>query len=78
MRIGEVAAAAAVNVQTLRYYERVGLLPEPERRSSGYRAYDPQSVRRVRFIRRARPPHWTGSGRRSATSNACGLPCRNT
>lgn len=53
MRIGEVAAAAAVNVQTLRYYERVGLLPEPERRSSGYRAYDPESVRRVRFIRRA-------------------------
>ena len=53
MRIGEVAAAAAVNVQTLRYYERVGLLPKPERRSSGYRAYDPQSVRRLRFIKRA-------------------------
>ena len=53
MRIGEVAAAAAVNVQTLRYYERVGLLPQPARRSSGYRAYGADSVRRVRFIKRA-------------------------
>ena len=53
MRIGEVAARAAVNVQTLRYYERVGLLPEPGRRASGYRAYDPSIVRRVRFIKRA-------------------------
>ena len=53
MRIGEIAAAADVNIQTLRYYERVGLLPEPERRSSGYRAYAPETVRRVRFIKRA-------------------------
>ncbi|MGQ0648364.1 MAG: heavy metal-responsive transcriptional regulator [Gemmatimonadaceae bacterium] len=53
MRIGEVAAAAAVNAQTLRYYERVGLLPEPARRSSGYREYDVDTVRRVRFIKRA-------------------------
>lgn len=53
MRIGEVAAAARVNVQTLRYYERVGLLPEPARRSSGYRDYDTGTVRRVRFIKRA-------------------------
>lgn len=53
MRIGELAAAAAVNVQTLRYYERLGLLPQPARRSSGYRVYDPESVRRVRFIKRA-------------------------
>ncbi|MGH7714349.1 MAG: MerR family transcriptional regulator [Gemmatimonadaceae bacterium] len=53
MRIGEVASAAAVNVQTLRYYERVGLLPAPTRLSSGYRAYDPATVRRVRFIKRA-------------------------
>ena len=53
MRIGEVAAEAAVNIQTLRYYERVGLVPKPERGSSGYRAYDRQTVRRVRFIKRA-------------------------
>jgi Hg(II)-responsive transcriptional regulator len=53
MRIGEVAAEAAVNIQTLRYYERVGLLPKPERRPSGYRAYDRDTVRRVRFIKRS-------------------------
>lgn len=53
MRIGEVAAEAAVNIQTLRYYERVGLLPPPGRRSSGYRMYGPEAVRRVRFIKRA-------------------------
>jgi len=53
MRIGEVAARAAVNIQTLRYYERRGLLPEPQRGSSGYRAYGPDAVRLVRFIKRA-------------------------
>jgi Hg(II)-responsive transcriptional regulator len=53
MLIGQVAAAAAVNVQTLRYYERVGLLPRPARRASGYRNYSRDTVRRVRFIKRA-------------------------
>ena len=53
MRIGRVAAAADVNIQTLRYYERRGLLPEPARSNSGYRAYDPDTVRLVRFIKRA-------------------------
>ena len=47
MRIGEVAAGAAVNIQTLRYYERVGLLPAPDRHPSGYRSYAPDAVRRV-------------------------------
>ena len=42
-----------MNVQTLRYYERRGLLPEPARRESGYRVYGPDAVRRVRFIKRA-------------------------
>ena len=53
LRIGEVAAQAGVNVQTLRYYERRGLLEEPERRPSGYRTYAPEAVRLVRFIKRA-------------------------
>jgi DNA-binding transcriptional MerR regulator len=53
MRTGEVAAQAGVNVQTLRYYERVGLLPEPSRRESGYRVYGPDAVQTVRFIKRA-------------------------
>ncbi len=53
MRIGEVATRAGVNVQTLRYYERRGLLAEPDRHASGYREYDPDTVRLVRFIKRA-------------------------
>jgi Hg(II)-responsive transcriptional regulator len=53
MRIGEAAAAARVNVQTLRYYERRGLLDEPTRQASGYRAYTDETVRVVRFIKRA-------------------------
>lgn len=53
MRIGQVAAQAAVNVQTLRYYERRGLMPATRRRSSGYREYDPAAVGRVRFIKHA-------------------------
>src|SRR5437867_11490176 len=53
MRIGEVARQAGVNVQTLRYYERRRLLREPARRSSGYREYPPDTVRLMRFIKRA-------------------------
>lgn len=53
MRIGEVAEQAGVSIQTLRYYERRGLLPEPRRGPAGYRAFDPNTVRLVRFIKRA-------------------------
>lgn len=53
MKIGEVANQAGVNVQTLRYYERCGLLREPGRRGSGYRNYPAETVRVVRFIKRA-------------------------
>jgi Hg(II)-responsive transcriptional regulator len=53
MRSSQVADRAGVNVQTLRYYERRGLLPEPERSGSGYRSYDAQAVRTVRFIKGA-------------------------
>ena len=53
MRIGELAKAAGVGVETLRYYERRGLLAEPARRQSGYRAYEPEAVDVVRFIKRA-------------------------
>jgi DNA-binding transcriptional MerR regulator len=49
-----LAAEAGVNLQTLRYYERRGLLPEPARRDSGYRVYGPDAVRIVRFVKRAR------------------------
>ena len=53
MRIGEVAANARVSVETLRYYERRGLLPKPERSASGYRSYGADTIRRVHFVRHA-------------------------
>ena len=53
LRIGEVAERGGVNLQTVRYYEREKLLPEPPRLASGYRVYPEQAVRRVRFIKRA-------------------------
>ena len=53
MRTSEVAARAGVNVQTLRYYERRGLLEMPPRSASGYRAYPGDAVGAVRFIKRA-------------------------
>jgi len=53
LRTGEVAARAGVNVQTLRYYERRGILKDPKRRASGYRAYPPDAVQLIRFIKRA-------------------------
>src|SRR5438309_8255013 len=53
MKIGEVAELGGVNIQTIRYYEREKLLPEPPRLSSGYRAYPERTVQRVRFIKRA-------------------------
>lgn len=53
VRTSELAARARVNPQTLRYYERRGLLPEPARSPAGYRAYGSEAVRIVRFIKRA-------------------------
>src|SRR5271165_6959995 len=51
MRIGELAERAEVNIQTLRFYEREGLIPPPERTASGYRSYALSDLERVRFIR---------------------------
>ena len=50
---GKLAKAAVVNVETLRYYERRGLLPEPPRKESGYRVYPETAVERLRFIKGA-------------------------
>ena len=50
---GEVADRANVNVQTVRYYERRGLIPEPPRSSGGFRQYNPDHVDLIRFIKRA-------------------------
>ena len=51
--IGQVAAKANVNVQTIRYYERRGLFPTPRRTPAGYRQYGDEQVGRLRFIKRA-------------------------
>jgi DNA-binding transcriptional MerR regulator len=53
MRSGELAAAASVSPDTLRHYERAGLLPAPKRLRNGYRAYTPDTLETVRLIRRA-------------------------
>ncbi|MGN2642148.1 MULTISPECIES: MerR family transcriptional regulator [Nocardia] len=53
MRSSELATCAGVNVQTLRYYERRGLLASPPRSASGYRAYPSEAVAVVRFVKRA-------------------------
>ena len=53
LSIGQVARRAGVGVETVRFYEREGLLEEPPRRASGYRQYDEQVVKRLRFIKRA-------------------------
>jgi MerR family copper efflux transcriptional regulator len=54
MTIGRLAKQAGVNIDTIRYYERNGLIPEPTRRLSGYREYGPTDVARLRFILRAK------------------------
>jgi DNA-binding transcriptional MerR regulator len=54
MKIGEVAKLSGTGIETIRFYEREGLLLEPERRPSGYRQYDESSVGRLDYIRRAK------------------------
>jgi len=53
MKVGEVATRAGVNVETLRYYERRGLMPQPDREPSGHRRYDEETVRFLRAIKEA-------------------------
>lgn len=53
MKIGELADAGGVTAKTIRYYESIGLVPEPRRTESGYRDYDVDAVERLRFIRDA-------------------------
>lgn len=53
MRIGELAQQAGLTAKTIRFYEQAGVLPDPERLSSGYRTYDEASLARLRFVRAA-------------------------
>jgi DNA-binding transcriptional MerR regulator len=79
---GQLAKQACVNVETIRFYERRGILKQPRRRRSGYRQYDPGIVRVIRFIKRAQELGFTlaeieqllqlseNSGRRTADVNS--------
>ena len=53
LTIGRLAREVGVNLETVRYYERRGLLPKPPRSTSGYRLFPAEAARRLRFIRRA-------------------------
>jgi len=53
LTIGQLAKAAGVNIETIRYYQRRGLLNEPPKPLGGYRRYAPEQAKRVRFIKRA-------------------------
>ncbi len=53
LTIGGLADEAGVNVETIRYYQRRGLMPEPDKPTHGYRRYDATTVKRVRFVKRA-------------------------
>lgn len=54
LSIGRLSERTGVNIETIRYYEKIGLLPEPTRTAAGYRQYDEDYLRRLRFIRRGR------------------------
>jgi len=54
MSIGELSRRSGVHIETIRYYERIGMLPKPQRTSSGRRIYGPPETRSLAFIRRSR------------------------
>jgi len=53
LTIGPLARAAGVNIETIRYYQRIGLIGEPVKPAQGYRRYPAATVERIRFIKRA-------------------------
>ena len=59
MTIGRLAEEAGVGVETVRFYERTGLLDVPQKKANGYRQYDSAAVERLRFIRRAKSVGFT-------------------
>ena len=52
--IGALATESGVNIETIRYYEKIGVMPKPSRSASGYRLYAPEHLKRLTFIRRGR------------------------
>ena len=78
MTIGRLAQAAAVNVETVRYYQRRGLISEPVKPLGGQRRYPPEAVKRVRFIKRAQNLGFTLDEVRGLLTLEDGRSCRNT
>jgi MerR family mercuric resistance operon transcriptional regulator len=54
LTIGKLAEATGVNLETVRYYERIGLMPRPSRTRGGHRSYEPEHIKWLNFIRRSR------------------------
>jgi MerR family mercuric resistance operon transcriptional regulator len=78
MTAGQVARQAGVGVETVRFYEKNGLLEEPARRPSGYREYDEETVHRLRFIQRAKELGFTLSEIKELLSLRCSeQPCND-
>ena len=79
MKIGEVARHAGVTVDTVRFYERVGVLPAPARTESGYRDYEPRTVERIRLTRELQSIGFTlaDAGDALAAHDAGGATCES-
>lgn len=74
LTIGKLADAAGVNIETVRYYERRGLLPEPPRSASGYRQYSDDDVWRLQFIARGKRLGFTLNEIRDLMADGRGAP----
>ena len=59
LTIGKLAKQTEVTIETIRHYQRVGLLPEPDKPDSGYRCYSTDAITRIRFIKRAQQAGFT-------------------
>lgn len=79
MRIGELARRAGTTAKTLRFYEQAGLLPEPDRTTSGYRDYEPAVLDRLAFVKGAQAAGLTLAEIREvvAVREAQGPPCEH-
>jgi MerR family mercuric resistance operon transcriptional regulator len=71
MKISEAAAASGCHIETIRYYERIDLLPRPARTAGNYRSYSEEEVQRVRFITRGRALGFSLEEVRSLLALAC-------
>ena len=78
MTIGQVAILADVHVETIRYYQRLGLINEPARPVGGFRRYDSLTVSRLRFIKRSQQLGFTLDEVRNLLALEDGQGCRET